>query len=510
MAATYSLLQTPFGYNPINAPTWMVAYSTDNQVQGFNYMFNINILDRINGGSVSTLGYQPIPPRPDGTGVFDVHKVIKSQLNVDYGFTMSAITAATSSLIPATDNGSVAVFNINYGWQEYYGLTFSATYATASGFVGISLGSGIVASTIFSLNDLPVIQMSNASSNGIYNGQFVVTGISGNNIITDIPFGVTESISLPGQILTNQRVLGTAGGYVAVNGTRQYYDDNSSNLNNFGGYYDFYNNNNLYVTRLALSNQTFGFLTNWNLPDTNQYKTIYPLQYETVNVLSPTMSYNVIVKTYDNNLNILNTYTLPTQSLLPKSYYMYSLGIGTANLQGLAGINLPSTGYYTVTLGITQSGSNFANFAIARRQIISNCSAFQNVRIMFLNQLGGWDYWNFNYESKITTNINRTTFNKTLNYNYNIGDRGRSVFVTDATDQVMINTDIITDYEYNYLKELLSSPSVYVIDENLLLKLPIVIVDDNWTQKSRNYRDGATVQLSLTYEYAYPINLQSY
>lgn len=500
--ATYSFLQQPYQYNPVNAPIWAVAYSTDNQVQYFNYLFNLYQVDKLTS-TPSLLGVYNIPPRPTGEGVFDTHKILKSYVNSGYSFTMSYIMASTSSVLPITDSSALLEFYYQYGYQEYIGLTFSQTY-NSGGFVGIT-GFGFTTSNFFVNNDVITLQMSGQSVNQQYNGQTTITGLTGFSITTSTPFVSAENISGGlGNIFLLSRFLGYSPNYYAVNGTRQYYDPNNSNANNPAGLFDLYTNNNLYVYQSATAIQN-NFLTTYNLPDQQNYKSIFTGQYETAHCLiQGPLVYNLVVNTYDVNLNPLNTYNLATHSI-SQNYILYSVGVGTSNLQGLDGINLPATGYYNVSLKVAGTASNIM---IKRMQIIQNCSPYTNVRIMFLNRLGGYDYYNFNYDSKIVTNINRTTYNKTLAYNYQIGDRGRTVLTIDAEDQVTVNTDFISEYDYAWLKELITSPEVFVIDEVRMLKLPIIITDTAWEQKTR-LREKV-FNLVMTYQYDFNIDLQTF
>ena len=251
------------------------------------------------------------------------------------------------------------------------------------------------------------------------------------------------------------------------------------------------------------------FLTNYNTPDQTIWKNIFLNQWETQSILiSPTGSflYNVDVNVYSNSFVGIGTYSFTNLTMEPQ-WTMFSLGVGTKNLNGVTAsvggvISLNEGNYYTVK--IYDSCDN----ALLRRKVVKNCSVFPNIRILFLNRLGGFDWYNFNYDSKITLDIERKTYNKTLDYNYEIGDRGRSTMTIDASEQTIANTDWISQYDYNFLQELLTSPNVYVYDEDNDLKLPILITDTTWEQKTI-YRE-VIFNLTITFKYAYSLNLQSY
>ena len=189
---TYSIIQQPYAFNPINSPTWLVAYCTDNLVQNFEYIFNLYTYDRIYG-TPSFIGQYNIPPRPNGQGWFDIHRILKSLLVTDFGFTMSTIMSSTSSMIPVTDNGCLTQFNVIYGYTEYLGLTFTSTGATGTGgSFSINLGTGITASYYFQPADVIVLQMAGTSPNQIYNGTQIIYGVTGTSININNPYSGTD------------------------------------------------------------------------------------------------------------------------------------------------------------------------------------------------------------------------------------------------------------------------------------------------------------------------------
>jgi hypothetical protein len=523
MAATFSFLNQPYNFNPINANTYIVAYSDDYNLQNFSYVYSLYTYNRLVASQSNFLGQYKIPPRPTGEGVFDVHKILKSSVVNEYNFPMSVITSATFSLIPVTDETCLSKFNYTYGFEEYIGFTFSGTY-NIGGYVALQGTSGK-----FNIGDKLTIQMTGSSSNTNYNGTQTVLGFTNSDAYTNKTFGITES-NTTGQVTIFDRTLGTSSTFYGINGTRQYYNANINSISNQSGLFDVYNYGNFIipppsavdggsasstftviidggtssstysgVINSGYSANKYNFLTNYNAPDAGYYKDIFLNQYETISVLCHTQSaYKLTITTYDVNFNQINSVTSSTYSL-PNDYILYNLPIGTANLSST--ISFATASYYNITMNI---GSDFY---LVRRHIKSNSSVYPNVRLMFLNRLGGWDYYNFDYDSKYSTTINRTSYQKTLDWNYNIGDRGSSVLAIQANTQVIANTDWITEYDYNYLQELFTSPNVFVIDEVTLVKIPIVIVDTTWTQETL-LRDKI-FNCSITYQYAYDINLQS-
>lgn len=509
MSATVSFIQEPFEYNPVNAPMWVVATSSSWQDPSFNYVFNLFTYDRLNVNNFTDLGIYRIPPRPTGEGIFDLHKIIRSGISNEYDVTTSDISTGTSSLLPVIDNSCMSKFRYKYGYEESITpLTFSSVFAYTSGSQSL-IGLSFSFSTGVLPGDIINVLMSPTSSNTYYNGYSIVNSLSGNNVLLGTQFtGLTES-GIGGQINYIQRYTGTGSYMFALNGTRQYYDPNINGISNTNGYTDFYKNNN-YI---------FGSGSNF-LTTYNGYKDIFGSdidcvsynQYETVSIICKTQSsYSVSLTTYDINMNQTGGYTSSNYSIL-SDYQLYNLGVGTSNLNISFGVSFSNVSYYKVTINSgTQSASVY-------RKVVKNPSPFSNYRLMFLNRLGGYDYYNFNYDSTFSIDINRKKFNKTLDWNYNVGDRGESILTTSTNTKTIINTDWISESDYLYLQELVTSPNVYVIKEKWSVvngvntvtdinKLPIIVEDSSWTQKTQ-LRDKL-FNLTITFSYSYPINLQT-
>jgi hypothetical protein len=339
-------------------------------------------------------------------------------------------------------------------------------------------------------NDIINVYMDNQNQNGSYNGltEVILPVLSpATASVTTTYYGVTPSSPETGTINSLQRLTGSSSYSYAFPGTRQYTQNNID----FG------------ITN-GISSESSNWATNYN-----GVKQIFLNQYETLSLMSLTESgiansyYQV--NTYDSNWNLLNNYTSTQPTGITLSYIKYELGSGTKNLQGWningTPISIPTTGYYTI--GLINNSSNIN--AIFTYSVVNNCSRYPNVRIMFQNRVGGYDYWNFNYDSKWTININRTLYTKQLDYNYKIGDRGRTILNIDANEMYSASTDWISEGDYYYLQELITSSDVFVIDEVNNYKLPINIEDTSYVQKTA-LRDRL-FNLTINYKYSYDINL---
>ena len=122
---------------------------------------------------------------------------------------------------------------------------------------------------------------------------------------------------------------------------------------------------------------------------------------------------------------------------------------------------------------------------------------FDKVRLGWTNSRGGWDYFNFTKRSEESYSVERKRYRKVVGnygsaeevsgFNFNTYDRGlteRSPFVEKM---LRIRTDFLTEGQFEYLKNLIYSESVYIINPDGSAT-PVVIDSNNYTAiKTRSY-----------------------
>jgi hypothetical protein len=122
---------------------------------------------------------------------------------------------------------------------------------------------------------------------------------------------------------------------------------------------------------------------------------------------------------------------------------------------------------------------------------------FDKVRLGWTNSRGGWDYFNFTKRSEESYSVERKRYRKVVGnygtadaesaFGFNTYDRGlteRSPFVEKM---LRVRTDFLTEGQFEYLKNLIYSESVYIINIDGSAT-PVVIDSNNYTAiKSRSY-----------------------
>lgn len=138
-----------------------------------------------------------------------------------------------------------------------------------------------------------------------------------------------------------------------------------------------------------------------------------------------------------------------------------------------------------------------------KRKITDFCSPYELIQIGFVNQMGGYDFWYFNKDSKRTVQVDRNEFTKVLSPTYAIGDRGRTVYSVVVKDQWKINSDWVLEYDYAFLEELIDTTEAYWIMEDG--PHPIIITNKSYEIKT-SLRDRL-FNIQLEFEMAYDKNI---
>lgn len=134
---------------------------------------------------------------------------------------------------------------------------------------------------------------------------------------------------------------------------------------------------------------------------------------------------------------------------------------------------------------------------------------FDKIRLGWTNSRGGWDYFNFTKRSEESYSVERKRYRKVVGnyatadeaeaFNFNTYDRGlteRSPFVEKM---MRIRTDFLTEGGFEYLKNLIYSESVYIINPDGSAT-PVLIDSNNYTAiRTRSFRK---TDLELTIKFS--------
>lgn len=179
-----------------------------------------------------------------------------------------------------------------------------------------------------------------------------------------------------------------------------------------------------------------------------------------------------------------------------------------ANIDDIFGLQAT---WHHYLINFRNAGGSATARSIAVFKAADECR-FDKVRLGWTNSRGGWDYFNFTKRSEESYSVERKRYRKvvgnygtadeTTAFGFNTYDRGlteRSPFVEKM---LRVRTDFLTEGQFEYLKNLIYSESVYIIDVDGSAT-PVVIDSNNYTAiRSRSYvKNDLELMLKFSNDY---------
>jgi hypothetical protein len=479
--ANVTLVTTPNLLSPVN-DIWGNYYylsSAQSSLTNFKYLTRLQAFNNFSAYIVT----ESQPPRPTtGYGLYSPYKTLLTGLSYDINLRLTGATTCPNSLTN---------YRINYGLEYNPGLTISSVLQVLP---GNNFGFSCSSTTNLVVGDLITIQ----SQNPYYNGQSTIIQILGSSsFATNLTFTTASNVST-GNITDVQRYITNSNIYWAYNGVRQY---GNQNINYF----------NLIVQGLVPGvTSSTQFLTDYPTTSATNAKYILPNQQENLSVFLQNVGFSYssgfVKYTYYNSTGAtLSTNSVTFSTVNAGDVQRWDIPVGTNYISTLPSYPL-TTSYYSVQLHRSAAPS-IRYSEIRYFYIDTSCSLYTNVRVMWLNTYGAFDYFNFRLDDKQTYNIVRNEYKQELSPTYNTGDRQRTALSQKVTEQHTINTNFISEDNYAFLGNLFTSPEVYIVDETSLLAYPIIIVDSSYEFKTAN-RDKL-FNLTITYETSYDYETQN-
>jgi hypothetical protein len=169
------------------------------------------------------------------------------------------------------------------------------------------------------------------------------------------------------------------------------------------------------------------------------------------------------------------------------------------NIKNLLGTGVP---YQTIgTHTITLANSFVAAVKTITIEIVAKCSKFDTIRLHWLNNLGGWDSYNFTKQSIKAMDIERKQFKKMMSIGYSKSDRLKTNYNTTIIDKLQINSDWISDEMADWFQGLLTSPIVYLERGNDNFVSVNITNSSYLIQEYLNGRKIHNLQLDIEYSY---------
>jgi hypothetical protein len=141
---------------------------------------------------------------------------------------------------------------------------------------------------------------------------------------------------------------------------------------------------------------------------------------------------------------------------------------------------IPASGATYLEVKAKGSGSTSETYTIT---IKDECSKYTDNDVYFLNRYGAIESFRFNRVRKDNFTIQRKTYKQTQyqlsgsNYSYETSARSTSNYNTEIMQKITLNSNWITEEESVWLKELVTSPSIWLLDDGVLKAINITNTD---------------------------------
>jgi hypothetical protein len=141
---------------------------------------------------------------------------------------------------------------------------------------------------------------------------------------------------------------------------------------------------------------------------------------------------------------------------------------------------IPASGATYLEVKAKGSGSTSETYRI---DIKDECTKYANNDVYFLNRYGAIESFRFNRVRKDNFTIQRKTYKQTQyqlsgsSYSYETSARSTSNYNTEIMQKITLNSNWITEEESVWLKELVASPSIWLLDDGVLKAINITNTD---------------------------------
>ena len=207
-------------------------------------------------------------------------------------------------------------------------------------------------------------------------------------------------------------------------------------------------------------------------------------------------------------LNVNTNYTTIEESLFGtySNARLTLIGMGFAN----STVFTKQTGavrYEAAIKGYQSGATTLSNTAISFKFTDDECAISDTYRLMWLNDYGCFDFYNFTGQDKIAANRGDKQYLQTMiNYGtdstsdaYNVNRRGTKNYSTQRDRRYNVSTQWLTQEWADWMEGLFLSPSVYLLDG--VTAYPINLTTATYN-KFTNARTEKLKQYSLEFKYS--------
>ena len=467
---------------PVYNPIYTSVTSDKTSQEAFSFIFDIFI----NGNFINR---DRLFQRP-GTieAIYSPARILESYLSYD---------KSQNTLLSTNSVNAIEQYEIQIGEEYVDQWTFvDNNYYFVAPYVGFTMFNGVGTHNFVSGDTILITQFPGFASNN-YNGVFTVLSASTNEIIVDLMHTVSTPVNGGTAVYADRRKtiysdLASFSGY-AFNGVLQYEEVPTWGFQNY----------NLKTSKVA------SFLTNQPSVVTVDLTDRGSLSFLRTTAFNASFDYLLeIAVTNKAGVTTIHEVLLPNMKV-PQITNNLIQHVGAypwnVNQMGLGVIIDSSTKSYT--LRIVQENPSVSYLGMSEYktfEINTKCSKFEPVRFMFLNSFGAFDYFTATLLSKESISINKTTYQKVLTYNYDVGDRGRTVLGIEGQQSYTVNSDWINEDTSLWLREMALSAEVYILDNIDGSIIPVIV--DMGTYEINKHVNKKLFNQVFTYSKAFTKN----
>ena len=137
--------------------------------------------------------------------------------------------------------------------------------------------------------------------------------------------------------------------------------------------------------------------------------------------------------------------------------------------------------------------------------VADSCESWPTFQFVWLNPLGGWDWFEFKGRGLQSTSIKRVEYVRRqealigTQWKYSVGDRGTRTYGVNANDSVLANSGYVNYETSAWLVELFTSPECFLVEGTQLI--PINVTNETVVNPSINKLGARNIQMSFKYSF---------
>lgn len=184
------------------------------------------------------------------------------------------------------------------------------------------------------------------------------------------------------------------------------------------------------------------------------------------------------------------------------------LGVYPANLnlhgELLRPADFPNWRWYDIAMYDTTNTTRKS--VIYRFYPVEDDCRFENVRLAWWNmEIGGYDYFNFDKKNEESIEVERKRVKKVVGtyaattFSFNTFDRELAEGMVNRVDYINITSGWLQEGEFEFLKSLIASQLVYIVNDDGTLT-PVLVEENNYT--ARKIREAKQYNYSMRLRYS--------